>query len=255
MLRTGAVHGAHSARVPAFAACAALAAVQPPARADWFAACPADGDPLGNDQVGCCVPAADYRWIEAVLASTSGSDLWKPTRGMVLGRYSALTGYNAITGTNDNGTPTVMDLADLTTRGITLASVQRKFVPWQASVDPLNDDHLAIAVGLCAPVLVTFNLPRNWAAIESDLNAWNVAPGQGSDWEPIEGHRVLLGRFDGVERWVRTWGMDPAIHPDWWRRYCLGVDLLVDRNLVDASGRSARGLDLSGLMRAMGAAA
>ena len=255
MLYTGARHGTHPpSRVPALAACAALDAEPPPARVDWFEACPADGDALNNNRIGCCVPAADYRWIEATLANV-GSPGWRPTGDQVLARYIALTGYDPVTGIGDVGTPVVMDIADLTTRGIRLPELQRQFVPWATTIDPKNDVHLAAGVGRIGAALCTFVLPRNWLAIESDPNAWNVAPGQGSDWDPVEAHRVLFGKFDGLLRWARSWGLDLPIHPEWWRRYCVGVDLLVDRNGLDASGRSATGLDLSGLLRVMGAVA
>lgn len=259
-LCAGAIHGVHPARVPALAACMALDPVSVPGSVDWFAACPPDADALGNDTHGCCVEAADYRWIQATLAN-AGSPGWRPTRDLVLARYAAMTGFNPATGAGDLGTPVVADIADLTTRGIRLTQLQRDFVPWVARIGPLADAHLAIGIGHVGPAPVTFRLPRNWRLIETDPNAWNVSPGASADFDPgtgqpgdpVEEHRVLFGRFDGLTRWVRSWGLDLPVHPDWWRRYCLGVDLLVDRSSLDATGRTALGLDLSGLMRVMGA--
>lgn len=252
MICAGAWHRPAPDWVPALAASVVLDDMPAPPRADWFAACPADGDALGNDTHGCCVEAADFRLIEAWLANSAGSDLWKPSLDLVLGRYARLTGYDPATGLNDNGTRTDQDLADFTSMGITLPALQRDFVPWWRRIDPLNDGHLAVGVGECGPALVTLALPRNWAAIEADSGAWAVAPGQGSDWDLCGAcHRVLFGRFDGVARWVRSWGRDLAVHPDWWRRYCVAVDLLLDRAWLDARGRSPGGLDLQELMRAM----
>ena len=62
MLRLGAIHRPAPFTVQPLRARVRLALRTPPASVDWFKRCPADGDALGNDMLGNCVPVA-APWI------------------------------------------------------------------------------------------------------------------------------------------------------------------------------------------------
>jgi hypothetical protein len=217
MLRLGAIHR------PAPPAIQPLhtrtgAALMSAAPRNWFLLCPSDGDMLANDSLGDCVPVADFRYIETVLANSAGSNLWKPTLNAILARYSLLTGFDPITGTPDIGTDTSADLVAFCRDGIALPELQRVIVPVWTSVDPKRLDHVAAALAI-APCLVTLNLPVDFTDIEDDHDAWQGDPG------PLSGdcHRVLLGNV----RTFRTWGFDVVVSVPWWDACVVAVDCMI----------------------------
>jgi hypothetical protein len=201
---------------------ASLSRLVPRKSVNWFAKRKADGDPLKNNKLGCCCQAADYRRIEIDRAVLG--DEWRPTEVMVVGRYTE-TGYDPVTGANDNGTATDDDMIAWTTKGI-IVNDQTLHIPHWCSVDPLNSDHVALAIDRTGPVLLTLALPRCW----EDLSRWAQAPGQGSDWQTgVGSHRVLAGAYEAVggALTVRTWGQDVELHPEWITRYCQAVDAVL----------------------------
>jgi hypothetical protein len=235
-LRTGAKHTERPAAIQPLTARAVLSAAATPR--NWFAACPADGELYGNGACGDCVPVADFRYIQTVLASVSSP--WAPTLDAVLGRYTALTGFDPATGRPDDGTDTAADLTAWCRDGIALPDLQRVIVPVWASVDPKRLDHVAAALAL-APCLVSLNLPTNWQNIENDKAAWWDPPGALTG----DFHRVLLGN----SQTLRTWGMDVVVGPVWWETCVVAVDFLAVRDLVPAEALDWEGLlaDAKGL--------
>jgi hypothetical protein len=202
---------------------ASLSRLVPRKSVNWFSVRKADGDPLGNDQLSCCCQAADYRRIEIDRAVLG--DEWQPTEELVVRRYALTTDYNQATGANDNGTATDEDMSQWVSKGIWINS-QTLHIPHWCSVDPLNSDHVALAIDRTGPVLLTLALPRCW----EDLSRWAQAPGQGTDWQTGAGsHRVLAGAYESVggALKVRTWGQDVELHPGWITRYCQAVDAVL----------------------------
>ena len=223
MLRTGCNPTDRPTSIQPLTARAVLAELPKPR--NWATACPADGNLYANDRYGCCVPVADFRYIEAVLANADGSPAWKPSQNAILARYAALTGFDPVTGQPDNGTDTSADLVAFCRDGIALPDLQRVIVPLWASVDPTRLDHVEAALGL-APCPVSLRLPVGWDRIEDDLDAWNGTPGTPTD----EFHRVLLV----APRVVRTWGMDVAMSEAWWDQCVVAVDFLGVRDALPA---------------------
>lgn len=243
-MKLGAIHRDTPASIARLSQRASLSLMVPPARVDWHAACPADGDDLGNSQFGCCVPAAEFRAIQ-MRRAVVGHDAWKPTADETLALYSALTGFNATTGQPDVGTDTVAAMSAWCSIGIRVNS-QDEDVPAWASVDPENIAHCQIAVAHLGPVQVTLSLP---AALQ-DLSLWGKAPGSGAGWEPGSwgGHRVASGKYDGAVFVVRTWGQDIEMHPRVWSAYVVGVDATVSREWCDTTGLTPSGMDWAALV-------
>lgn len=241
-MKLGALHRSAPASVPHLDTRARLSLMVAPPSADWFSACPADGDTLGNDRVGDCVEVTDYRIIQVRRANAWG-DAWKPTEDQCLARYAALTGFDPITGQPDNGTPTDVDMTDWCTKGIRL-DTQNLDVPHWTVVDPQNVQHVNLAIAHGGPVAITINLPLGAQNLD-----WNVAPGTGADWAPGSwgAHRVLAGKYDGETRTVRTWGRDIIMHPEFWARYVISCDLAISREWLTATGLTPAGMDWGAL--------
>ena len=241
--KLGAIHSSAPPAIRPMAARARLALMTPPRSADWLARCPADGNPLGNDTVGDCVPCAELRAIQVRRANSWG-DSWRPTRDNALGLYTALTGFNPTTGLPDDGTDTARAMASWATGGIRIDEQNLDVVCW-ATVDPADAAHIAIAIGHTGPIQVSLALP----SAAQDLAVWSQPPGIGTGWEPGSWgyHRVMVGAFDADRRVCRTWGQDVAIHPAFWSAYVVAVDAALSREWMEATGLAPSGLDWDAL--------
>ena len=209
--RFGALHTPAPPEVPYLSARSRMDRMGVPRRGDWFAECPPDGDMLGNDVMGNCVPVANLRLIEV----WGGVALLEDA----VARYTYLTGYDPATGLPDDGTDTAKDM--LNWAAAPIVSGGRDWPILWTVVSPRNQADLAIALS-ATPILTTLLLPE---AVRDDPEAWQRPPGTGPGWEPQYGHRVLAGKFDAWTRWVRTWGEDVQVHPDFWAAYAVACDV------------------------------
>lgn len=239
----GAIHRPAPPAIRPLFARASLQRMAVPTSADWHAACPPDSDALGNDTRGNCVPCSELRAIQMRRANAMG-DSWRPTTAMSIALYTALTGYNPITGRPDIGTPTDEAMAAWCRTGIQVNSQDTDLIRW-VTVDPANDDHIAIAIAHTGPVQVTLALP----SAAGDPAMWGMAPGTGAAWVPgsLAYHRVPSGKFLGRTRTIRTYGIDQDIHPEFWSRYVVAVDATLSREWFSATGLAPSGLDWDAL--------
>lgn len=242
IMRLGAIHTQPPAHIPLLAARARLDLMAAPKSVDWHKAAPADGDALGNDNAGCCVPAWDYQEECLRVANAMGST-WRPTSDMVIARYSRLTGYDPATGQPDDGTDTAMDSADLCTRGLQINS-QLLDVPHWTLLDPANLGHMKIAIAHFGAVAITLNLPIALQDLDFDR-----APGAGPDWVPGSWglHRVGSGKYDGDVFTIRTWGLDKPVHPDMLKLILVAAECRVSMRWLTATGLAPSGMDFAQL--------
>jgi hypothetical protein len=238
-MKLGAIHRPAPLVIKPLATRASLHLMTAPTSADWFAKCPADGDMLANDVLSNCVEIAEYRAAQIRRANAFG-DTWSPTLNQVIGLYTDLTGYSPITGQPDIGTDTVQAMTAWTKTGIRINDQDLDVVHW-ATLFPSNNTHLAIGIACTGPVQVSLALPL----AAQDTSLWAKPPGTGSAWNPASWgyHRVVVGKFDGLVRVCRTWGKDVEMHPDFWSKYVIGVDITLSREWLNATGLSPANLD------------
>lgn len=155
---------------------------------DWH---PDDGDILGNDQLSCCVPAADLRLIQAFKARDGVA--WHPPLDLVEIRYAMVSGWQH-TEETDLGTVTQADCFDWSIAPI-VADGTYYSVKW-TSVQPA-DVHNALLKG---PLLATLSLE---AAVQDDPLMWQTPV---SD-DPASLHRVVIGALMGSKLACVTYGM------------------------------------------------
>lgn len=161
---------------------------------DWSKLVPPDGDMLGNDDYGCCDPAADFRIIQ----------LWggKCDKQLVLNRYAQLTGFRAGDVLTDNGTDTNLDMRAWC--AFPVYDGENVWPVYWAQIEPNETDQLVRALQRF-PLLATIVMPE---AAADEPESWVNQPGTGKAWEPTIAHRVVLLGADG-NRWkLRTWGRD-----------------------------------------------
>jgi hypothetical protein len=238
-MKLGAIHTPAPADLLPLARRVNLAKLYVPICVDWLRHRPADGNALGNDRLGNCVPCAQLRAIE-LRQAVAWDDTWAPSEAEAVGLYQALTGFDPATGLPDDGTDTGAAMAAWGKTGIRVNNQVLDIVGW-APVDPKDDGAIARALEHFGPCQVTLALPQ----AAQDTTTWSKAPGDGPSWEPASWgyHRVCLGAAYEAEFIVRSWGRDVGIHPEWWARYAVAVDATLSRDWLNAMGGAPDGLD------------
>lgn len=215
-----------------------------PAKVDWFEKCPADGDPLGNDEAGNCTQVRKLRMIQIKRANAFG-DTWKPSAQMALAMYEAEAGYKPGDRSTDVGTPNDVSLFAWEREGIRVNSQDLNVSLW-LSVPRLSVELIKRAIARTGPVGFNVNLP--YAMRDSPVQPW-ILPTDGStttfDWSPGSWgpHSAVLGAYDGNMFKVRTWGIDVPMDLAFLIHYSLSVDAMLDRQWFNAMGVSPDGTD------------
>lgn len=192
---------------------------------DWFGAWNwrANGDALGNDELGCCCEVADLVLVEGFRASLGLSPLSAGTlTELVKLRYSQVAGWSGPA--TDSGSDPAEDAFSWQASPI-FAAARNWNVRWltvrQAEV------FSALRRG---PLLLTIALT---ADDKDDPDLWGEAP----DGPRVEEHRVVCGAGKGGLLISRTYGLDVPVSP----ARVLAADLLLPVDLP-AELRSA-GID------------
>ena len=174
---------------------------------DWFADCPADGELLLNDVLGCCCQAADLRLLQ--LWRAAAGERWRIPPELVRLRYEAVTGYDGTPAT-DLGTVPAVDCFNWQTVQI-LDTDGRAWPAFWITVPP----YLMKQALRRGPLLATLGLLTG----EDDPDGW-AEPLVGT---PTEFHRVVAGAVDGDTFTCRTYGIDVPVH----RSRIVAADLMV----------------------------
>jgi hypothetical protein len=250
ILRTGAIHTPAPGHVPAFQDRVTISAMQASKSVDWHKAFPGEGDALGNDRAGACVEAWDMV-EEAMRINNAMGANWRPTADLVLGRYSAETGYDPVTGTPDPGTDTAADTSLLCTKGVWV-NPQLLDIPFWVTLDPTNPEHMRLAIEHCGPIAWTVNLPAAWQPLD-----WSVTPQNTADWVPGSWdssgsayHRIGSGKFDDDWFTARSWGLDLPVHPEALAipGLLVAAELRISLRWLSATGLTPSGLSQDALM-------
>ena len=57
----------------------------------------------------------------------------------------------------------------------------------------------------------------------------------------------MCGKYDGSVRTIRTWGVDVAVHPEFWVAYVVAVDATISHEWLTTTGLTPLGLDFDAL--------
>src|SRR5579884_1447919 len=128
---------------------------------------------FGNDQYGDCVWAMFANKI--IHDSVHAGSIVIPTLDQVLEAYSAVTGFNRITGANDNGTVMVDALDYMQRTGM----AGHKILGW-GQIDHTNREHRKLGCDFFGGTLVGVNFPdsamnqfaqnRSWELVNTSLD-------------------------------------------------------------------------------------
>lgn len=242
MPRLGLIHRPHPG-LPRLAARMDLASLAAPAACDWHRAIALDGDALGNDQHGNCVPCGALRSIQIRRAVAAG-DSRKPTADEALALYRAWSGWDGGDAT-DIGTASDVAAIAWARNGVRWDD-QWEDVPAIVAVPPAAIDALRAAIAFLGPIQLDLALPLAW---QEAVSTWSVVSGSWGQPGSWGMHRVCAGRYDQQCLYVITWGQERAIPWSAVARYAVNAEASVSRSWLDATGHSPTGLDLAALQR------
>ena len=157
---------------------------------------------LGNDRIGCCTCSAAGHMIEG-WQMEAGAPVSQIADRDVIQAYSAVSGYDPTTGTNDNGAQELDVLKLWRSTGI----ASHKIAAW-VDFDWRNATQIKQAIYLFGAAYVGIGLPVT-AQAQTGGGVWDVPPGgltgEGAPWS-WGGHAVPVVSYDSQRLAVITWG-------------------------------------------------
>jgi hypothetical protein len=193
---------------------------------------------FGNDMYGDCVWAMLANIL--ILMTVHTGTVVIPTDADVLAAYSAVTGFDPTTGSNDNGTAITDALDYMRTTGI----CGHKILGW-AQIDHTNLTHRQLGVDLFGATCVGVQLPASAQRQFANGQSWEV-----NDGDEIEGGHAILHPGYGSEGGdYVTWAKwDQKASLAWEQTYIDEEYVIITEDwLNQATQQTPGGLDLATL--------
>ena len=229
---------------------AGVSAPTAPAAVSWTAKLPLDLGMLGNDTLGDCAEAGWGHARQLWTANARGA-MATVTTAETEALYGAATGWNPAQPGTDRGTVLQALLTYLVQTGAPMADGSREKLFAFVEIDPARVDHLNLATWQAGLVYLGFTVP---AYLQSEFNpgaVWDVRPG--ADNTIVGGHCVISGGYrpDGT-REIISWGSaNYAMTPAFFARRVDECYALIDRDWLEATGRTFAGYTLAQLDQQM----
>lgn len=206
----------------------------PPAAADWGRKV-RSWPMMANDRIGDCTVAAAGHCIEE-WTTDAGAPVIVPDPAIVAA-YSAVSGYDPVSGEHDNGANELDVLNYWRQRGVGGHRI-RGYV----ALEPRNLDHVRDVVSIFGNCYIGLALP----VTAQTQRVWAVPPGgpagQGApgSWG---GHAVPVVAYDPRELTVVTWGALKRMTWGFWEAYCDEAYALLSDDFLTAE-KTPAGIDL-----------
>lgn len=191
-----------------------------------------------NDRLGDCTCAALGHAVEAWTTYAAGNTLTLPVSA-VLNLYEAVSGYNPVTGANDNGAVEQSVLQYVQQNGLGGHKI-RAF----AQVNHTDLTEMKQALDLFGSVYVGFQVPQS---AENQFGAgqlWTVVPGSPS----VGGHAIDIQKWDADYIYAVTWGKLQPMTPEFWLTYGDEAWVILTDDWINAQGMSPVGLNIDALL-------
>jgi hypothetical protein len=215
----------------------------PPASFDISAKVTAWGM-MDNDQIGDCTCAAAGHLIMEWTAN-AGKKAATPTDKQIVAAYSAITGYNPVTGANDNGANELDVLNYWRQTGI----AGHKIDAYMA-LEPSNHNHIMDSVYIFEGCYIGVQLPISAQAQTQNHQPWSVPPGGPSgDGKPGSwgGHAVPVVAYDARGVTVVTWGALQVMTWTFWEAYCDEAYSLLSKDYLNGKKQAPQGFSMNAL--------
>lgn len=215
----------------------------PPATIDWGSAVP-DGHwgAMNNDRYGCCTCSACGHSIQSWTAQVGGADAEITVADAdVLAMYSVISGFNPVTGANDNGALALDALNYWRQTGL---GGHHLFA--YAKAETGNLDHVRAAVSLFGNCYIAVGLPNS----AKSQQIWDVPPqgptGDGSPWS-WGGHAINIVEYDEVGPQIATWGYKQKLTWRFLQTYCSEAFAILGPEWVNGASMAPSGFDWEAL--------
>jgi hypothetical protein len=192
----------------------------------------------GNSDYSDCVWAMCANAL--ILTSVHTGPIVVPTLQEVLAGYSAVTGFDPLTGANDDGTAMTDALAYWKDVGIG----GHKILAW-AQIDHTNLVHRKLGVDLFGMTLVGVQLPASAQEQFAAGQPWEYIPDS-----PIEGgHAILRCGYGAAGSDYESWAKWDQKASNDWEANCIDEEyvIITPQFINQATQRTPGGLDLATL--------
>lgn len=218
----------------------------PPGEIDYLRYLPDDIGMMGNNIYGDCFWAASYHARQVRTLFATGTMETEPD-SIVLGAYSAATGFRADQPTSDQGTDPGEGFSWMLRCGLPTRSTPVQIIG-AIELDPRQPQDSLEALDYCGGLLVGVSLPKSFVALDDPPDVWDWAAG---DTDSGEGHEIYLGRADpswqdiGIVSWGKTHAY--SLTPAFWSRAVTQCTAIIARDWVEVTGKTPFGMTLDQL--------
>jgi hypothetical protein len=243
-LKLGKQAAKHDPRTLLLASYMTPALPAPPASCDLTAKVGANWGMMGNDQIGDCTCAAAGHLIMEWTANAK-KKMITPTDKQIIAAYSAITGYNPVTGANDNGAQEIDVLNYWRQTGIANDKIGA-----YVALEPSNHTHVMDAVYMFEGCYIGLALPTSAQAQTQNHQPWSVPPGGPTgDGKPGSwgGHAVPVVIYDTRGLTVVTWGALQVMTWSFWEAYCDEAYAIISNDYLTGKKATPAGFSLQQL--------
>jgi hypothetical protein len=199
---------------------------------------------MDNDQIGDCTCAAAGHLIMEWTAN-AGKKMITPSDKQIVAAYSAITGYNPVSGANDNGANELDVLNYWRQTGI----AGHKLEAYMA-LEPSNHSHIMDSVYIFEGCYIGVQLPISAQAQTQNHQPWSVPPGGPTgDGKPGSwgGHAVPVVAYDPRGVTVVTWGALQMMTWAFWEAYCDEAYAILSMDYLNGKKKAPQGFSMQEL--------
>jgi len=209
----------------------------PPVGVDWR--CPEDVLALFlNNILSCCTITATGHAIQTWTGAVNRPA--RPTDEEVRTAYSAISGYDPVTGANDDGAYMLDALKFWRKVGIGTHKI--------GAFTTIDDDlvlRLKQGIYHFEAVYAGLALPRSIEGQE----VWDVVDGPDGAPNSLGGHAVVAVAYNEIGPIVASWGRFVQTTWAFWAKHCDEAYVAISEDMLDTVGMTPHGFDMSALRR------
>ena len=224
----------------------------PPATVDYASAVPS-WPMYGNDKIGCCTCSAVGHMVQA-WTQYANTELTVPLQSIIQ-LYSAVSGYNPVTGQNDNGANLQDVLGVWQKTGIPGTTPADKILLFAEISNISNLTFIQQCLWIFGTVYIGFDVPQSAMTQFSQGQPWTVVP---TGTNIVGGHAIPIQLYDTANPnpiGAVTWAKLQQMSTGFFQTYCSGMQdgeawVVISQDWLTSAGytiAAAGGLDLYGL--------
>jgi len=196
---------------------------------------------MDNDQIGDCTCAAAGHLLMEWTAN-AGKKMFTPTNKQIVAAYSAITGYNPQTGSNDNGAVEIDVLNYWRQSGIAGHKISA-----YVALEPSNHNHIMDSVYIFEGCYIGLQLPTSAQAQVQNHQPWSVPPGGATGDGKLGswgGHAVPIVAYDSRGLTCVTWGALQIMTWTFWEAYCDEAYAILSADYLNKNKEAPQGFNL-----------